>query len=74
MLIIKAFINLREIDEIHIWNTGISLNDEDKTFAYNILKPEGFETETIYHKRNTGYLLLLKQALEIITKHGDNKD
>jgi hypothetical protein len=74
MLIIKININEKEIDEIHIWNTGICTNPLFNIWKYKILKPEGFEDWSIYHNRDKGYLPLLAQVTEILTKHGDNND
>ncbi len=74
MLIIKVNLNLKQIDELHIWNTGVCSNHKNGIWEYKILKPEGLEDWSIYHKRDSGYLPLLKHALEIITKHGDNND
>jgi hypothetical protein len=71
MMIIKVFINEKEIDEIHIWNTGECTNPELNMWKYKILKPEGFEDWYIIHNRDTGYMNLLVEVLEIIRKHGD---
>ena len=72
MLIIKAFINDKEIDEIYIWNTGKALDDYGiEAYEYKILKPEGFEGRTIYHVRSDGYMALLKQAINIINPIGE---
>jgi hypothetical protein len=72
MLILKAYINSEEIDELHIWNTGKCTNSENNIWEYKILKPEGFEDWSIYHNRDSGYLPLLAQAIEIIMKDGGN--
>lgn len=71
MLIIKAFLNDREIDEICIWNTGECTNPELNMWKYRIVEPQGFEDWYIIHKRDDGYMPLLAKALEILTKHGD---
>ena len=63
MLILKAYINNREIDEIHIQNTGEIKNDKTK---YLIRKPKC--DIPIFHKRSDGYRLLLIKALKILEK------
>jgi len=74
MLILKAFINHKKIDEIHIWNTGECTNPELGMWKYKILRPEGFEGWYIIHKRDDGYLALLKQVIDIIMLNGDNNE
>ena len=67
MLVVKVFVNLDQIDEIHIQNTG----DVDKEICnYQIMRPEGFETYNMKHKRSDGYLGLLEQALKILKSTG----
>ena len=73
MLIIKAFVNTKEIDQIHIWNTGICTCATNNMWKYEIVEPEGFEDWYIIHKRDEGYLPLLAKAIEIITKYGGRK-
>lgn len=74
MLIIKVNINFKEIDEIHIWNTGECTSETNNVWKYKIVEPQGFEDWDIYHRRHKGYHSLLMRALEIITKHGDNNE
>ena len=59
MLILKAFINEIEIDEIHIQNTGTHIKD---FFMYKVRKPEGIGREFV-HKRSKGWRPLAKQVL-----------
>ncbi len=72
MLVIKAYINYGKIDEIHIWNTGICIDDEKNMYEYQIVKPKGFENLPIDHKQDDGYISLLIQALKTIEENGDN--
>ena len=71
MLIIKAFVNEKEIDEIHIWNTGNCMCSESEIYAYKIVKPEGYKLDVIFHAQSDGYMALLKQAIDIINPIGD---
>ena len=61
MLILKAFINEREIDEIWIQNTGIVEGGKTK---YLIRKPAN--DTPIWHKRINGYRPLLIKALKVL--------
>ena len=63
MLIIKAFVNEREIDEIYVWNTGQKVDQYDETYEYRILKPKGYEDIPIYHNRKNGWKNLMKLVL-----------
>jgi hypothetical protein len=74
MLIIKVNINSEKIDDICIQNTGECTNPLFNIWKYKIVKPEGFEDWSIYHKRDDGYLPLLAKVIEILTKHGDKND
>jgi hypothetical protein len=44
---------------------------EAEIYAYNILKPQGFERYPIFHARGDGYMALLKQVIDIINPIGD---
>lgn len=71
MLIIKAYINERQIDEIHIHNTG----QQDVYygwFKYRITEPEGYENKIIRHYRKDGWMELAKKAIKILTR-GEKK-
>jgi len=63
MLIIKAYLNEKEIDEILIQNTGeVTLGE----YKYFIRKPK--IDIPIWCKRGDGYRPLLLKALKIIEK------
>ncbi len=68
MLITKVYINTREIDDIHIHNTGKM--DGDK-YIYRIMNPwlgEILTATTVAHKRGDGYRKLLIKVLEVLEK------
>lgn len=66
MLIVKAFVNEHEIDEIWIWNTGRKVDDVDETYEYKILKPEGYDHISIYHDRDKGWKPLVQKVLHFL--------
>ena len=68
MLIIKAFVNTRQIDEIHVQNLGKSDNGQD--YLYAIRKPEGITTK-ITHLREMGWRSLTIKVLDVIEQHKD---
>ncbi len=68
MLVVKAYINDREIDEIYIQNTGICVNEALQTYEYKIVKPRGYGEFPIFHMRELGWKVLTKQAMEIIER------
>ena len=68
MLVIKASINTKEIDEIHVWNTGNCVNEDLQTYEYKILQPRGYEDFPIFHMRDLGWRVLAKQAIELIER------
>ena len=71
MLIVKAFINDRQIEEIHIQNKGLlSITDKDIIHKYKIVKPKGHEDKIILHMRETGWKALTETALRIINERG----
>ena len=66
MLIVKVFVNERQIDEIKIQNVSTDFSD----FAtYQIRKPV-VEDLIIKHQRSKGYMPLLKTVLEYLIKIG----
>jgi len=72
MLIIKAYINEKQIDEIWIHNLGIGRTDPyhrlGELYTYRIEKPEGYEQNLIEHSRSSdGWQVLAKKALKILT-------
>ena len=67
MLIIKAFVNKDQIEEIFIHNVG-RVNDDTDTYEYRIRKPEGYDHIPIYHSRNTGWVPLTIQVLALLER------
>ena len=63
MLIIKINVNKKQIDEIHIRNTGKKYGSKD---VYEIKKPKC--VGTVVHQREDGYRHLLVQALHTINR------
>jgi len=63
MLVIRAYINEKEIDEVWIYNAGWKSND---IYEYRIENPKGFEHNQILHARSDGWRLLAFKALEIL--------
>jgi len=73
MLVIKAFLNYTNIDNILIHNTGIEEPIGSGVYAYELVDPVNNEilTDTlVYHKRTDGYRKLLIKVLELL----DNED
>jgi hypothetical protein len=66
MLIAKIFVNTKQIDELHIQNTGHT--DIEGSTLYAIKKPE--IKNLIKHKRQDGYKPLLLKALQQLSKEG----
>jgi hypothetical protein len=65
MLVIKAYINYEEIEEIWIHNMD---NKNGDIYEYRIENPTGFEYIPIHHKRSDGWSILAEKALNIINK------
>jgi hypothetical protein len=65
MLIIKAFVNKKQIDEIHIHNVE-TLSEEHDIYEYRIEKPEGYEHIPIYHVRWRGWRPLMTEVLKVL--------
>ena len=61
MLIVKVYVNTKQIDEIHIQRVR---DTGDDLKGYRIVKPEGFEGRLIPHRYSDGYMPLLRRALE----------
>jgi hypothetical protein len=58
------------IDEIHIQNTGSTVDGTGKDWhIYQIKKPEPDLMDAILHKRKDGYLQLARRALKRINKY-----
>lgn len=62
MLIIKAFVNHNQIDEIWVQNVNTL---DDGIRAYKIRKPEG-DYPLISHKRSDGWRKLFIKVLEVL--------
>ena len=60
MLILKAFVNREQIDEIHIQNTSKTTNGVTE---YRIKKPAGYENIPIYHIREAGWKVLAEKVI-----------
>ena len=61
---------LEELDEIHIQNTGGTVDGTGKDWhIYQIKKPEPDLMDAILHKRKEGYLQLVRRALKRINKY-----
>jgi len=65
MLIIKAFINEKEIDEIYIHNVK-TIDEKYDIHEYRIKKPEGYDHIPLYHVRFKGWKPLAIDALKIL--------
>jgi len=64
MLIIKAFVNERQIDEIHIHNEGrLYDNEEIKICEYKVLEPGGYD-KLFIHDQSDGWMALAAKVLE----------
>ncbi len=69
MLVTKVYINNREIDEIHIQNTGeASFETLKGRYTYVIRRPKGFEGHKFTHRRENGYEPLLREVLRYLYK------
>jgi hypothetical protein len=63
MLVIKAFVNHDQIDEVWIHNMGYI---DHCTCQYRIEKPEGYEDDLIHHKRSDGWYGLAEKAMKLL--------
>jgi len=80
MLVIKIYINDKEVDDIHIQNIGFFDNwravdpyaKKKDLYMYKIRKPSGFEDELIIHSRSKGHRILAAKAMQLI-KHKRSK-
>jgi len=70
MLVIKAFVNYHQIDEVWIHNMGESHGD---IYEYRIEKPKGFENRQIYHARTDGWRILADKALKLMEQYKDEE-
>lgn len=70
MLILKAYVNEREIDEIQIVNTGHRSGVPDR-YLYRIRKPEGYNHVEIHHYREDGWKVLAQKTLTVLEADED---
>jgi len=66
MLIVKVFLNEREIDSIALINTG---HIEDGKHLYRFRKPKELNHLEIYHNRNEPWGILVEKALNEYNKN-----
>ena len=64
MLIIKASINEKSIDEIHICNTGKEI--KKGIWVYEVDFPEKYKSISVVHKRSEGWMKLFRTVLDSI--------
>jgi hypothetical protein len=69
MLIVKIFVNEKQIDEIQIQNTGDKYKGMDK---YTIRKPAIWKG-WLFHSRKEGWFPLVLQAMEILDGYWQGK-
>lgn len=73
MLILKTYINRRQIDEIWIHNIGEKLGDE---YLYRLVEPytdKEITSEKIVHNRDAGWKPLARKALELLERIKNGK-
>ena len=73
VLVVKVFVNNKQIDEIHIHNSS-AMNKSTAEYAYRIVKPKKYDTASIWHSRPLGYKTLLKKALMFMTHLDDSEN
>lgn len=66
MLIVKVYVNEKQIDELRIKNLGRA--DSKGHMLYTIRKPEGLDHILIHHRREDGWQELVTKALAAIKK------
>jgi len=66
MLIIKAYVNSKQIEEIHIQNTGNCVDENMQLYEYRIRLPEGYDDFPIFHMRELGWRALATQAIGVL--------
>lgn len=74
MLILKTYINRRQIDEVWVHNTGEKLGDD---YLYRLMVPETdkeITPERITHNRDAGWKPLARKALELLERIKDGKN
>jgi len=71
-LVIKAFVNYRQIDEVHIQNvTKDGLANPDGTAEYVIREPKGYDEFVFTHNRSEGWMPLASDVLNFLGECGD---
>lgn len=68
MLIVKAYINEKEIDEIWIHNVN-TVSEDFNIYEYRICKPEGYEDIPLYHVRSKGWRPLAADAIKVLEEN-----
>lgn len=75
MLIIKTFINAKQVDEVHVQNVGAfdklfphQPKPRPDLYVYKVREPKGFEEEIIVHTRKQGHRVLTSKVMDLI-KH-----
>lgn len=69
MLIVKVFINDKQIDEINIHNTGMTDELGDHIYELTDNKDRRIINHFISHNRTLGYRKLLVKALNLLNKY-----
>jgi len=70
MLILKAFINEKQIEEIHIQNIG---HIADDYFKYKVRKPKDINM-IVMHDRSRGWKPLAKQVLQQLITYEETEN
>lgn len=75
MLIIKTFLDDKQVDEVQIENIGkfddafqFLSKKRPGVYIYKIIEPKGFENKEITHTQKKGHRVLTSKAMELI-KH-----
>lgn len=66
MLVLKAFVNYNQIDEVWIHNVSGARASVVGENVYRIEKPEGFEDRLIVHRREDGWRALAAKVLNLL--------
>lgn len=77
MLILRAFINHREIDQIWIHNEGqleeLGKIEEEGVWEYKVVRPKGIPEKLTHHRRK-GWVPLALKALTLVLKKEQEKE
>ena len=74
MLIVKAYINKNQIEEIHIWNTGNCVDEELNIWEYKIVEPKGYEDVPIFHHRDLGWKALFSNVITVLERFNKEEE